>query len=191
MRTILAFVVCTLCAVAAYAQTAAELKTNFGKPAEVYSVSEHIWMTPEFAADGQICRMRLFPKRTDGRTNYLSNKLPFEEVVSFLDALVPVGERGHKIPLNFGANATGGPAARTTYGYEKVTFTFISSFPSQGYDNSPPLKKGEYTFSVAERQVDREPKSSAPAADDFNYRRRASADIVMVDWNDRKCVGAK
>jgi hypothetical protein len=42
MRTTLAFVVCLLCAGAASAQTAAELREKFGKPAEVYSVSEHI-----------------------------------------------------------------------------------------------------------------------------------------------------
>lgn len=191
MRTTLAFIVCLLCAGSAYAQTAAELEAKFGKPAEVFSVSENIWMTPEFAADGQICRMRLFPKRAEGRTNYLSDKLPFEELVNFLNALVPVGQRGNKVPLNFGATATGGPAAWTTYGYEKVTFTFISSFTSTGFDNSPPLVKGEYTFSVPEPQAERGSESSAPAADDFNERRREPADIVSITWNGRKCVGAK
>jgi hypothetical protein len=191
MRTTLAFIVCLLCAGSAYAQTAAELGAKFGKPAEVFSVSEHVWMTPEFAADGQVCRMRLFPKRTDGRTNYLSDKLPFEEVANFLNALVPVGQRGDKIPLNFGATITGGGAAWTTYGYERVTFTFTSSFTSSGLDNSPTLVKGEYTFPAELARVDGEPRSLAPAADDFNERRREPADIVSITWNDRKCVGAK
>jgi hypothetical protein len=189
MRTTLALVVCLLCSGAASAQTAAELEAKFGKPAEVYSVSEHVWMTPEFTADGQVCRVRLFPKRTDGRTNYLSDKLRSEEVANFLDALVPVGERGNKVPLNFGATVTGGGAAWTTYEYEKVTFTFISSFlPSV---DDPPLKKGEYTFSVVEPKAERGSESSAPAADDFNGRQREHAEIVTIDWNGRKCVGAK
>lgn len=187
MRTTLALVVCLLCVGAASAQTAAELEAKFGKPAAVYSVSEHIWMTAEFTADGQVCRMRLFPKRTDGRTNYLSDKLPFEELVNFLNALVPVGGRGNKIPLNFGATMTGGPAVWTTYGYERVTFTFISSFPSPGFDNSPSLVKGEYTFPAELARADAEPRSLAPAADDFNERRREPAEIVTISWNGRKC----
>jgi hypothetical protein len=138
MSKTLAAVVCVLCFSPALAQTAAELEARYGNPAQVYPVSEHIWMTPEFAADGQVCRMRLFPKRADGRANNLSEKLPFEELVDFLNALVPVGQRGNKIPQSFGATATGGPAAWTTYGYEKVTFTFISSFTSPRFDKSPP-----------------------------------------------------
>lgn len=123
--------------------------------------------------------------------NYLADKLPFEELVNFLNALVPVGERGNKIPLNFGTTVTGGPATWTTYGYEKVTFTFISSFTSLGFDKSPLLVKGEYTFPAELAQVDREPKSLAPAADDFNYRRREPAEIVTIIWNGRKCVSTK
>jgi hypothetical protein len=191
MRTTLALVVCLLCCGAASAQTAAELEAKFGKPAKVYSVSEHIWMTPEFAADGQICRMRLFPKRTDGRTNYLSDKLPFEELVNFLNSLVPAGERGNKIPLNFGATITGGPAAWTTYGYEKVTFTFTSSFTSPGFDNSTTLVRGEYTFPAELARVDGKPRSSAPAADDFSNRQSEPAEMVTISWNDRRCVSTK
>ncbi|HEX8845111.1 MAG TPA: hypothetical protein VF791_10730 [Pyrinomonadaceae bacterium] len=191
MRFSLGVIVLILCVNPAFGQTVREFEAKYGKPMEVYSVSENIWMTPEFAADGQICRMRLFSKRTDGRTNYLSDKLPFEELVNFLNALVPVGQRGKKIPLNFGATATGGPATWTTYGYEKVTFTFVSSFTSQGFDNSSPLKKGEYTFSVAEGQAERGSESSAPAADDFNDRQREPAEMVTISWNSRKCVSTK
>lgn len=53
LRGTLAVIICVLCFSSASAQTAADLEAKFGKPAEVYSVSENIWMTPEFAADGR------------------------------------------------------------------------------------------------------------------------------------------
>lgn len=67
----------------------------------------------------------------DGRPHELPfGKASFEELVNFLNVLVPVGQHVNKIPLNFGATAMGGPAAWTTYGYEKLTFTFIPSLTS-------------------------------------------------------------
>ena len=42
-------------------QTASEIEKSFGKPVLAYSVTERIWMTPDFAADGQVCRMRFHP----------------------------------------------------------------------------------------------------------------------------------
>ena len=45
------------------AQTSADLQGKYGKSLEVYSVSQSIWMTPEYSPDGQVCRMRLYPKR--------------------------------------------------------------------------------------------------------------------------------
>lgn len=105
-----------LCLNSAFGQSAAEIKVKYGKAVKVYSVSEHIWMTPEYAVDGQVCRMRLYPKRHAGDTNYLSQKLPFEELREVLNRLIPIHKRGAKEP-GFGATATGGPAAWTTFAY--------------------------------------------------------------------------
>jgi hypothetical protein len=78
-----------LCFNSAIGQTVADVETEYGKPTPAYSVSEHIWMTPEYAFDGQVCRMRLYPKRISADTNYLSQKLPFEELREVLNELVP------------------------------------------------------------------------------------------------------
>jgi len=59
-----------------------------------YSVSEHIWMTPDFAADGQVCRMRFYPKRFYRGTVYLSGYLAFPELKWILNDLVPPTSRG-------------------------------------------------------------------------------------------------
>ena len=70
--------VLTLCDTPAAGQTAADIEMKYGKPVNSYSLSELVWMTPEYTGDGQVCRMRLYPKRVSGNTNYLSKELPFE-----------------------------------------------------------------------------------------------------------------
>lgn len=49
-----------------FSQTVSHIEQKFGKPIAVYSVSEHIWMTPEYATDGQVCRISLYPKHVSG-----------------------------------------------------------------------------------------------------------------------------
>src|SRR5262245_56552801 len=123
MKKTVALVLVLLAGKYVNAQTAADIQTKYGKPVDVYSVSEHIWMTPEFASDGQVCRMRFYPKRISGNTNYGAHDLPFSELRGVLNKLVPVETRGAKKQL-FGATATGGGAAWTTYDYQNVTFDF-------------------------------------------------------------------
>jgi hypothetical protein len=52
-----------------FGQTAAQLKDKYGEPMQAYSVSEHVWMTPKFTSDGQLCEMRLYPKHISHTTN--------------------------------------------------------------------------------------------------------------------------
>ena len=134
------------CVTSVYAQTAAHIKRAYGKPVDVYSVSEHIWMTPEYAENGSVCSMRLYPKRINQGINYVCNScgLDFKELKVLLNQLVPPNTRGLQNE-SFGQTATGGPAAWTTYGYEKVTFTFDSPFGPIPYDSST-LRKGEFVF---------------------------------------------
>src|SRR5262245_49141946 len=127
MRKTLALLLVLLASEYAYAQTAADIQTKYGKPVDVYSVSEQLWMSPEYASDRQVCRMRFYPKRISGNTNYGAHDLPFNELRDVLNALVRVETRGPK-KESFGATATGGGAAWTTYNYENVRFTFVSFF---------------------------------------------------------------
>ncbi len=170
-----------------FGETTADIARKYEEPVRAYSVSEHIWMTPEYAVDGQVCRMRLYPKRIAGDTNYLSQKLPFEELREVLNRLVPIHKRGAKKP-GFGATATGGPAAWTTFAYEKVTFTFVSSFRSLSYDNSPPLRKGDYVFSMPDSIEGELRESPSPSNDDFRYGETSESDIVTVTFNNQSCA---
>jgi hypothetical protein len=188
MRIGLVVPVILFCLSSAFGQTVAELEAKYGNPTAAYSVSETIWMTPEFTADGQVCRMRIYPKRISSDTNYLLRQLQFAELTKVLNVLVPTGKRGKKNE-SFGATATGGPAAWTTYAYENVTFTFVSSFSPMKFAEAPPLRKGEFVFSTPEKGPDPGPESSAPTIDDFRNSRSSLTEVVTIKWNNRKCVG--
>ena len=73
----------------AIVQTSSEVGRRYGKPVPVYSVSEHIWMTPDYSPDGQVCRMRLYPKRLAWETDYLGSQLLFPELKQTLNEIVP------------------------------------------------------------------------------------------------------
>jgi hypothetical protein len=184
IRLRIAILVCLISASCVFGQRAAEIESKYGKPTNVYSLSEHIWMTPEFAADGKVCEMRLYPKRIDGSSNYLSKKLPFEELSEVLNEMIPVDQRGNK-ELPFGLTDTGRPAAWTTYGYEKVTFTFISAFSPSDFVDSPAMQSGGNVFQLRAPR----PESRVPSKDDFRSSQRSAIEIVRVKWNDRKCGG--
>jgi len=166
-----------------YMQTAADIQAKYGKPVAAYSVSEHIWMTPEYAPDGQVCRIRLYPKRISADTNYGWHDLPFNELRDVLNALVRVETRGAK-KESFGATATGGNSAWTIYRYENVIFTFVSFFPMTSFDGGV-LKKGEYTFPAPETEP--LPTESSPSSNDFVQWKSPHTEIVTVTWNGRKC----
>jgi len=109
------------------AQTISEVERRYGKPVPVYSVSEHIWMTPDYSADGQVCRMRLYPRRLGQDTDYLGSQLLFPELNDVLIEIVPLHLRGSKKD-GFGQTSLGGGTAWTTYEYENVSFTFMFSY---------------------------------------------------------------
>jgi hypothetical protein len=175
------------CVSSSSGQTASDLVKKYGEPVTNFSVSENIWMTPEYAADGQVCRMAFYPKRVDSNTSYLGATLQFNELRDVLNSLIPPEWRGLKKKLNFATTATGGPAAWTTYPYERVMFTFIASFRKS--TESPLLRKGEFKFSVpANLPADKE-ESTAPSKDDFSALQTLNTEIVTVEWTDRRCSG--
>ena len=58
MRIKLSAVIFLLCVSPAAGQTVSEIEGKYGKPVNAYSVSEHIWMTPDYTADGQVVEER-------------------------------------------------------------------------------------------------------------------------------------
>jgi hypothetical protein len=177
------------CVAPAFGQTRSDIRLKHGTPTFAYSVSEHISMTPDYAADGQVCRMRLYPKHIGPNINYLSPQLDFEELSGVLNNLVPLGFRGLK-DRSSGMTDIGGGIGSTTYRYENVTFVFTFPFRI----NLPVKDEGElFILSIGEdfpisedlRQL---PKKVPPSVDDFAQSKGSKTEIVTIVWNDRKCT---
>jgi hypothetical protein len=183
MRAKLAVIILSLCVTPSFGQTVSDIEMKYGKPIYAYSVSEHIWMTPEYSVDGQVCRMRLYPKRIAPETDYLSKQLYFEELKEVLNQLVPPRLRGAK-KESFGLTGTGGGAAWTTYQYEKVTFVFTFSLR---VDPRSWNELESHTFPLDE-YLSRQPKKTPPSNDDFSASQGSKTEIVTVEWNDRRCA---
>jgi hypothetical protein len=172
-----------ICVTSAVGQTLSEIDREYGKPTYAYSVSSHIWMTPDFATDGQVCRIRLYPKHIDSETDYLSPQLKFDELTAVLNKLVPLERRGQKKDP-FGLTDVGGGAAWTTYAYEKVTFIFAFS---ERLDPSIKEQPEPVTFPVDE-VLARLPKKTPPSLLDFTPSESTKIEIAKILWSNRNCA---
>ena len=124
MRVKLAIFFLVLFVSSAFGQKVSDIEKKYGSPTQVYSLSEHIWMTPEYGIDGEICRARLYPKRISTKTNYLAKELPFQELSEVLNRLIPPAQRGSAKEF-FGDTELGGGMGWTTYPYENVSIVFL------------------------------------------------------------------
>lgn len=182
MKTIFAVLILFLSVATAFGQTASETESRFGQPLLVYSL-EHFWMTPDYTSDGQVCQMKLFPKRVGPETDYLSNQLPFEELKSILNRLVPPVNRGLKGEA-FGLTDTGGGMAWTTYPYENASFifTFRMRLAKESLKQLEPI-----SFSTDEILSYRKPAKTPPSDHDFDNSQTAGLEIVTIKWTKRRC----
>lgn len=182
MRAI-ALVILGLCVIPAFGQTVSEVERKYGKAVSVYSVSEHIWMTPDYSADGQVCRMRLFPRRLGEKTDFLMAQLLFPELSQVLNDIIPPASRGTK-KGGFGQTNLGGGTAWTTYEYENVSFSFIFSYKL----NPNVLEKAEsYVLAGPDPVGLQLRKKTPPSLDDFTPSQDSPTEIVTISWNHRLC----
>ena len=171
---------------ASVGQTASDIEMRYGKPTYAYSVSENVWMTPEYSVDGQVCRMRLYPKRISGDTNYVSGQLPFEDFRRAVDQIVPPNKRGAKREPFDGGYTTGGGAMWAIFTYEKVRITYAASFrvDPNAWKDRKEFIFSEELLSLPEEKSETKVKSK----DDFHSFRTSIAEIVTIVWLDRKCA---
>lgn len=174
----------------AFGQTSSEVEEKYGASIKTYLVSEHIWMTPIYTNDGQVCQMILFPRRLGPHSIYLGNTLPIWELKTVLEQIVPSSERG-KMVVPSGSTLAGGRSLTTIYKYEKVTIDFRSSGcyevikPEEEKKSQPKqLMPGEKDDTIEiELQLD---KMRGPNVLSNQFARRAEA--VVIYWHNRKCA---
>jgi len=164
-----------------FGQTSEQVKEKYGQPIEAYSVSERIWMTPRFTADGQVCAMRLYPKRISSTTNYLSDKLDYWELKEVLNQLAPPETRGKKMPFS-GLMNLGGGMITTHYNYEKVGFRFLASFSP--YLDPIDIEKSGKT-KTKPTKVEQETPKNIESDEEMIVPREV--EIVTICWNEKTC----
>jgi hypothetical protein len=181
----LAIVMTVFNVVSASGQSRAEIEAKFGQPVNSYAVSERIWMSPEYASDGQVCRMIFYPRRFSSTTNYLTNQLPFGEFRSVIDVIVPVAIRGaQKEPFRNGLWNGGGGVRWTTFLYERVTISYVA-----GMRVNTALGLGEpVDLDLSDDEVSKRLEKPKPIKEDFSLYNDSTAEIVTVQWNDRQCL---
>ena len=180
----LAIGVTVFSAVSAFGQSRAEIEAKFGQSVNLFAVSERIWMSPEYASDGQVCRMIFFPRRFSSSTNYLVNQLPFDEFRRVIDAIIPVAIRGaQKEPFGNGGWNVGGGGRWANFVYERVTITYVA-----GFRVNSALGMGE-PVTLSDNEVTKGQEKPKPMKEDFSRYSNSTAEIVTVQWNDRKCLG--
>lgn len=149
-----------------WAQTLSELEAKYSAPIKSYSVSENIWMSPEFTVDGHLCMARLYPKKIDATTNYLNSMLSLWEVKDVFDEIAPLAVRGKK-KEDYGMWFIGN-VIFTGFGYENVRINFVSSLSSTSLSKVSAKKR--HVEEIAE------------------FPGVQSAQIVIITWLNRKCA---
>jgi hypothetical protein len=175
-QTLLLVCLCLALMSPAFGQTVTELREQYGQPIEAYSVSEHIWMTPEFAEGGQVCSMRLYPKRISATTNYLGqDKLNYWELKKVLEQLAPTETRGNETKSS-GLTMLLGQVSETVRSYDNLAITFLASIHFDG-----PLAR------LPESSRVNTGESSVPkkSLDDLDVPR--DAEIAAISWFGRGC----
>lgn len=182
MKSTIALLVFLICGNAVLGQVPMGVDSKYGKPTIVYSVSDSIWMSPEFASDGQICQMTLFPKRFESKAIYLLADISSSELENVLSRLVPLNTRG-KAKDPFGATTTGGNAIWSIYSYENVSFLFSASMSRKG----EPVKQPE-PFVLSEKVMTMgDPPQNSPSSGDIPIRSDFNAEVVTIKWNNPVC----
>jgi hypothetical protein len=167
------------------AQTAKEVREKFGESVEVYSVAEHIWMTPTFTVDGQLCEMRLYPKRISTTTNYLGEyKLRAWELEGALDKLVPPETRGNRTK-SFGLTFLLGQSSEATFAYQNVTLTFLASLHFSAPESLNLSCSKCFTNSVKPVRAQTPPENDIKSNDGLTIPR--DAEVAVITLSNRVC----
>ena len=181
MRVAFAIFFLALLVTSASGQKVSDIEKEYGTATQAYSLSEHIWMTPEFGVDGEICRARLFPRRISTKINYLAKELPFQELRDALNRLIPPAQRGSAKEF-FGDTELGGGIGWTTYPYDNVSIVFIFAVR---IDPQSVKQIESPTFQVELSPIQQN-KKTQPSYRDIPFS-GDGIEIATINWTNRKC----
>jgi hypothetical protein len=170
-------------------QTAKEIEARYGQRENVYSIGEHLWMTPTYGADSRLCLMRLYPKLVSRDTNYPDAKLDLDEVLKFINQRFPVETRGVRND-SFGTSDLGGGVIWTRFNYDQVRFVFISTFRLEKLPLHESVLRGE----AIDLEIDKTSlaefrrKEALKSDDDLMRKHALNPKVLEIYWANRKCI---
>ena len=187
-RIALITIILALSCTCVVAQDSREIETKYGERANVYSVSERLWMTPSYDSQGQLCMMRVYPRVVSHDTNYLDPNLDVNEALKFINELFPVNTRGRRRD-GFGLSDLGGGIVWTRFEYEHVHFVFISSFRLALPKQETAGNKVRLDFPIDEAAlVELRRKKEMKSDDELIREHTTSPKILEIYWPNRSCV---
>jgi hypothetical protein len=104
------------------------------KAVETYEVRPGILMLPNYASDGQVCRIELEKRHYSNEAAFLDSKIPHEVMIQIINELVPPNERG-PLTMNFGTeymSEYSGNSVTTFAEYKNVSIDIYSEAKSAG-----------------------------------------------------------
>ena len=187
MRTSLLVILLAVFSTPVAAQTESEIEQKYGKPTLAYSVTEHIWMTPDYATNGRVCQMRFYSKRVDHGIATPNGNLDLQELKWILNHVVPPAARGKR--SRPGLTMTAGRMAITFYSYEKVDFSFGYSIDIQFKVEGPESSQAVSFEPAGEAPVVELPMPPAPPpSSEADFDDVGNPEIALLKWKDRECV---
>lgn len=127
LRLIQINVILSFLAGSALAQSAADLKLNYGPPISVFEIRPGIMMTVRFDKSGQASELRIQRHAVTDSTVYLDAGIPPHISKEIVDELVPIAARGGAKGKFSGLTLIIGGAGTSTDDYENVAITYYSS----------------------------------------------------------------
>jgi hypothetical protein len=108
-------------------QSSTELSTKYPVITS-YEVRPGILMTPEYSADGQVCRMSIERQRATRSGIMMDSFMSAKLVKTIVDELVPQSERGPALggSEDNAAILTVGVLTQSVHTYEKISYNVLS-----------------------------------------------------------------
>jgi hypothetical protein len=132
--------------------------------------------------------MRVYPKRVSKDTNYLDDNLNMDELLKFINKLVPPESRGARTDY-FGSSDLGGGVIWTRFNYDHVRFVFISTFRLDKLSKSLLDRPDEaLDFPIDKTALAEFHRREALQSDDDLIRKTSGSKLLEIYWEHRRCV---
>ena len=173
-----------------YGQTLSDMKAKYGQPQMTFVVGKRVWMTPDFAVDGTVCRMTFFPQKADSGVLIINPSLNPFEIVDVLDKVVTQEMRGNYKTVYVNTSMMRGFTWKSfNFGDVKMVFNISGSTGPSIKTNG--VKEIVLSDDWKPRSIEETLARNTIKIEDLNMKERLKysiIDSVQVEWKRRTCA---